>query len=347
MANTNRERVDEGAFDVDFEPVRQEETTATRRELGGVATKNARGKIADPDDVVSIYLTSMPSVLLSKEEEIELGEVVQAGLRAAQALETGGELDNDERRTLRLDIARGDQATERFIVANVRLVVSIAKRYHSSGMDPADLIQEGNLGLIHAVEKFDPTKGFKFSTYATWWIRQSVTRAIANSGRVVRLPVHMDETIRKIYKAQKHLENVLGRAPTLDDLAKYLYLTPEQVADALSFSSSAMSFDQLVNPDGERTLGDTIQDPRAIDPQAATEESLHSKDVAALLSGLDPREREILRMRFGFENDGELQTLETIGKRFDLTRERIRQIEARAMCKLRHPSTRVDPGLLG
>jgi RNA polymerase primary sigma factor len=234
-----------------------------------------------------------------------------------------------------------EQAKQELIVANLRLVVSIAKRYQSPGLPLADLVQEGNLGLIHAVEKFDWRKGFKFSTYATWWIRQAITRGIANTGRTIRLPVHAGDQLTRLRKAQASLEVKHGRPATLAELAAELDLPVDKLTDIFRYAGGTLSLSDPLREDGDAELGDVVADPSAASPFDAAAESLLPDEVARLLAPLDERERTIIRLRYGLDR-GEPRTLEEVGEAFNLTRERIRQIEARAMSKLRHPS--VDTG---
>jgi RNA polymerase sigma factor (sigma-70 family) len=293
---------------------------------------------APEEDLVRVYLNDIGKhTLLTKADEATLAQRIEAGNAAAKELGEKTGLTASRKRELRTAIREGEDATQTFIKANLRLVVSIAKKYQASELPLLDLIQEGNLGLIHAVEKFDWRKGFKFSTYATWWIRQAITRGIANSGRTVRLPVHAGDQVSRLRKVQGTLEAKLGRRPTVEELAEELNTTPEKVTEIMLYAADTLSLSEPLREDGEAELGDVVTDPTAVSPFEAAAEALLPDEVARMLAPLDPREREILRLRFGLDR-GEPRTLEEVGESFNLTRERIRQIEARAMSKLRHPS---------
>jgi len=291
----------------------------------------------EDEDLVRLYLGDIGThELLSKEDEATLGRLMDEARQARRALEEG-EPDPQRRRELEERVRKGEEAKRLFIQANLRLVVSIAKRYQASGLPLLDLIQEGNMGLIHAVEKFDWRKGFKFSTYATWWIRQAITRGIANTGRTIRLPVHAGDSLARVQRAQIQLELKLGRAPTVQELAEEVDLPYDKLVEALRFRAEPVSLSEPLRDDGDAELGDVVEDRQSSTPFDVAAEHLLPSEIARLLAPLDSREREILRLRYGLDR-GEPRTLEEVGEHLHLTRERIRQIEARAMSKLRHPS---------
>ena len=286
-------------------------------------------------DSVGQYLNEIGMVpLLNAQEERELSKLIEAGF-AARARKEEGETGREVDRTIRT----AEQAKDRFIRSNLRLVVSVARRYPlPPGMELLDLIQEGNLGLEHAVDKFDWRKGFKFSTYATWWIRQAITRGIANTGRTIRLPVHAGDTLARLQKARSRLELKLGRQATLSELSAEVEMPEDKVTEALRFAAEPLSLSEPLREDGDAELGDVVEDRSAESPFEVAATSLLPEEISRLLAPLDTREREILKLRFGLDR-GEPRTLEEVGEHFNLTRERIRQIEARAMSKLRHPSS--------
>ena len=294
----------------------------------------------DEEDLVRLYLTDIGQYpLLTKEGEVRLAQQIESGVEARTALaEKGDSLAPARRRELKRNLKRGDDAQRTFVQSNLRLVVSIAKKYQASGLPLLDLIQEGNLGLMHAVEKFDWRKGFKFSTYATWWIRQAITRGIANTGRTIRLPVHAGDTLARLQKARSRLELKLGRQATLAELSAEVEMPEEKVTEALRFAAEPLSLSEPLREDGDAELGDVVPDHHAESPFEEAVTSLLPEEISRLLAPLDTREREILKLRFGLDR-GEPRTLEEVGEHFNLTRERIRQIEARAMSKLRHPSS--------
>jgi RNA polymerase sigma factor (sigma-70 family) len=301
-------------------------------------------RVAVPDeDLVRLYLNDVGRHgLLSKDDEVRLAQAVEAGQRARAELAAGGGLDAGRRRRLSGLVREGERAGETFVMANLRLVVSIAKKYQAAELPLLDLVQEGNLGLIHAVEKFDWRKGFKFSTYATWWIRQAISRGIANSGRTVRLPVHAGDLLNRVVKARGRLEGQLGRRPTTAELAADLGVDATKVIEILRHVSEPVSLSAPLGRDGDAELGDVIEDHGAVSPFEAAATALLADEVARMLLVLDQRERQILALRFGLDR-GLPRTLDEVGAHFHLTRERIRQIEARALSKLRHPTA--DPNL--
>ena len=294
----------------------------------------------DDEDLVRLYLTDIGQYeLLTKDDEVRLAQAIEAGRAATPIIEAGAKgLSRKERTEMAMDIRNGEKATTQFVQSNLRLVVSIAKKYQASGLPLLDLIQEGNLGLMHAVEKFDWRKGFKFSTYATWWIRQAITRGIANTGRTIRLPVHAGDTLARVQKAQARLELQFGRPATLKELGKEVELPEDKLIEALRFRAEPLSLSEPLREDGDAELGDVVEDRSAESPFEVAAVALLPDEIDRLLNPLDQREREILKLRFGLDR-GEPRTLEEVGEHFNLTRERIRQIEARAMSKLRHPSS--------
>jgi RNA polymerase primary sigma factor len=290
-------------------------------------------------DLVRVYLNEIGKVpLLNAEQEVDLAKRIEAGLYAEHVLSEQGEaLPLPERRELRALAVDGQRAKEHLLQANLRLVVSLAKRYTGHGMPFLDLIQEGNLGLIRAVEKFDYTKGFKFSTYATWWIRQAITRAMADQARTIRIPVHMVEVINKLARVQRQMLQDLGREPTPEELAKELDMTPEKVIEVQKYGREPISLHTPLGEDGDSEFGDLIEDSEAIVPADAVSFTLLQEQLHAVLDTLSEREAGVVSMRFGL-TDGQPKTLDEIGKVYGVTRERIRQIESKTMSKLRHPS---------
>ena len=291
------------------------------------------------DDHVKMYLKEIGKVnLLTPEEELSLAKRMADGETAKEQIEEIGEnIDEDSKKQIDLLFADGEKAKKSLAEANLRLVVSIAKRYVGRGMLFLDLIQEGNLGLIKAVDKFDYTKGYKFSTYATWWIRQAITRAIADQARTIRIPVHMVETINKLVRVSRQLVQELGREPTPEELAKELNMPVDKVREISKISQEPVSLETPIGEEEDSHLGDFIPDDDAPAPAEAASHTLLKEQLSDVLSTLTPREEKVLRLRFGLE-DGRSRTLEEVGKEFNVTRERIRQIEAKALRKLRHPS---------
>ena len=291
------------------------------------------------DDHVKMYLKEIGKVnLLTPEEELSLAKRMADGETAKEQIEEIGEnIDEDSKKQIDLLIADGEKAKKSLAEANLRLVVSIAKRYVGRGMLFLDLIQEGNLGLIKAVDKFDYTKGYKFSTYATWWIRQAITRAIADQARTIRIPVHMVETINKLVRVSRQLVQELGREPTPEELAKELNMPVDKVREISKISQEPVSLETPIGEEEDSHLGDFIPDEDAPAPSEAASFVLLKEQPGAVLETLSEREAKVLRLRFGLD-DGRARTLEEVGKEFDVTRERIRQIEAKALRKLRHPS---------
>ena len=293
-------------------------------------------------DLVRAYLKEIGRVaLLNAEQEVELAKRIEAGLFAAEKIRQAEAGEIKMTKTVRKDLdwlsADGLRAKDHLLEANLRLVVSVAKRYTGRGMAFLDLIQEGNLGLIRAVEKFDYTKGYKFSTYATWWIRQAITRAMADQARTIRIPVHMVEQINKLTRVQRQMLQDLGREPTADELATELDMTPDKVVEIQGYAREPVSLEQNVGDEGDSQLGDFIEDADAPIAAEVVSFGLLQRELDSVLKTLPEREAAVVAMRFGL-TDGQPRTLDEIGKEFGLTRERIRQIEAKTLSKLRHPS---------
>jgi len=332
---------DEDELDVDPET---EETKVLPEEEEEEAKKAVVQEIdlsvkAPTNDPVRMYLKEIGKVpLLTAKEEVTLAKRIEAGEKAAETLEREEEsLPRDEVRKLRRVERDGMNAKKKLVEANLRLVVSIAKRYVGRGMLFLDLIQEGNLGLIRAVEKFDYRKGFKFSTYATWWIRQAITRAIADQARTIRIPVHMVETINKLIRIQRQLLQELGREPMPEEIADEMGLTPEKVREILKISQEPVSLETPIGEEEDSQLGDFIEDQEAEVPADAASFSLLQEQLQEVLDTLSERERKVIELRFGLIN-GHPRTLEEVGRVFGVTRERIRQIESKTLSKLRHPN---------
>ena len=313
----------------------EEESEALRQ-----ARKDA--ELTASADSVRAYLKQIGKVaLLNAEEEVELAKRIEAGLYATERLrrimESGEKISTAQKRDLNWISRDGNRAKNHLLEANLRLVVSLAKRYTGRGMAFLDLIQEGNLGLIRAVEKFDYTKGYKFSTYATWWIRQAITRAMADQARTIRIPVHMVEVINKLGRIQRELLQDLGREPTPEELAKEMDITPEKVLEIQQYAREPISLDQTIGDEGDSQLGDFIEDSEAVVAVDAVSFTLLQDQLQSVLETLSEREAGVVRLRFGL-TDGQPRTLDEIGQVYGVTRERIRQIESKTMSKLRHPS---------
>ena len=304
------------------------------------ATALSSDELVHVSDPVRMYLQEIGRYpLLTPQQEVELAMQMEAGGRASEKLEdvAASELPVADRVILQRSARNADRARKRLVEANLRLVVSIAKKYVGRGLSLLDLIQEGNLGLIRAVEKFDYRKGFKFSTYATWWIRQAVTRALADQARTIRVPVHMVETINKLARAQRTLMQELGREPTISEIALELELEPQQVTELRRIAQDPVSLETPLGEEDDSTLGDFVEDTDADVPVEVASFKLLQEYLSLVLEGLNERERQVLIMRFGLA-DGKVKTLEEVGSHFNVTRERIRQIETKALAKLRQPA---------
>ncbi len=325
--------------DEDNEPAIEEITEIEEEEL---VDPNTLVDSFNIDDPVRMYLKEIGKVpLLTAEQEVDLATVMSAGReaeeRVAQAEADGVTLPEEELAALKKQIKSGERAKQQLAEANLRLVVSIAKRYVGRGMLFLDLIQEGNLGLIKAVEKFDYTKGYKFSTYATWWIRQAITRAIADQARTIRIPVHMVETINKVIRVSRQLLQELGHDPSPEEISAEINMPVDKVREILKIAQEPVSLETPIGEEEDSHLGDFIPDEGASEPSEAASFTLLKEQLVDVLGTLTPREEKVLKLRFGIE-DGRTRTLEEVGKEFNVTRERIRQIEAKALRKLRHPS---------
>jgi RNA polymerase primary sigma factor len=329
--------------EVEAEP-EAESTEFTWDEEESEALRQARkdAEMTASADSVRAYLKQIGKVaLLNAEEEVDLAKRIEAGLygaeRQRQLEESGEKVPLQQRRDLNWIIRDGERAKNHLLEANLRLVVSLAKRYTGRGMAFLDLIQEGNLGLIRAVEKFDYTKGYKFSTYATWWIRQAITRAMADQARTIRIPVHMVEVINKLGRIQRELLQDLGREPTPEELAKEMDITPDKVLEIQQYAREPISLDQTIGDEGDSQLGDFIEDSEAVVAVDAVSFTLLQDQLQSVLHTLSEREAGVVKLRFGL-TDGQPRTLDEIGQVYGVTRERIRQIESKTMSKLRHPS---------
>ncbi|MEN3316568.1 MAG: polymerase primary sigma factor [Acidimicrobiaceae bacterium] len=324
-------------------PAGRTHTPARAHREGSPAGGREGSDRAASSDPVRTYLTEIGKIgLLSGADEVMLARRIEAGLHAAariaalEDVDAGGTVDEGELVPLEAVVAAGFHAKKQLTEANLRLVVSIAKRYMGRGLLFLDLIQEGNLGLIRAVEKFDYTKGFKFSTYATWWIRQAITRAIADQARTIRIPVHMVETINTVLRVQRQLLQELGREPTPEELGAKLEMPPAKVREIQRIAQEPVSLEMPVGQEDGSALGDFIEDRQAVEPADAAARALLAEAVSEALEELTERERQVVRLRFGLD-DGQVRTLEEVGREFGVTRERIRQIEAKTLARLRHP----------
>jgi RNA polymerase primary sigma factor len=334
------DQVVEALREVDIE-VREDSPEAVYGTVGGMDEI----EVSDP---VRMYLQEIGRVpLLDAQQEVELSMQMETGRRAAEKLRADGEGAPAEKAILQRARREGERAQQRLVEANLRLVVSIAKKYVGRGMPLLDLVQEGNLGLMRAVEKFDYRKGFKFSTYASWWIRQAVTRALADQGRTIRVPVHMVETINKLAAVQRNLNQELGREPTIEEIAADLELEPAKVSELRRIAQDPVSLETPLGEEDDSTLGDFVEDTEAEAPVRAASFKLLQEYLGVVLEELNERERQVLIMRFGLAN-GRIHTLEEVGRHFNVTRERIRQLETKAVAKLRQPSrARKLEGYLG
>ncbi len=328
------------AFDQVFVALRELDITIREDSNDALAaTALSNDELVHVSDPVRMYLQEIGRFpLLTPQQEVELAMQMESGIRAEEKVEVAlGDIPTAERVILERAIRLADRARKRLVEANLRLVVSIAKKYVGRGLSLLDLIQEGNLGLIRAVEKFDYRKGFKFSTYATWWIRQAVTRALADQARTIRVPVHMVETINKLARAQRTLMQELGREPTIGEIASEMEIEPDRVSELRRIAQDPVSLETPLGEEDDSTLGDFVKDNDADVPVEAASFRLLQEYLNLALEGLNDRERQVLIMRFGLA-DGKVRTLEEVGAHFQVTRERIRQIETKALAKLRQPA---------
>ncbi len=295
--------------------------------------------VLSPDDTVGLYLMeSCHHPILTAQQEVELASLMEEGREAAKVLEErGDQLSDEERARLEETVKQGQEARKRLIECNYRLVISIAKKYEGRGLPLLDLIQEGNIGLMRAVDKFNHHLGYKFSTYATWWIRQAITRAIADQSRTIRVPVHMTERIAELGRVSRRLSQQLGREPTVEEIAEAMDLPPQKVQRMLKVAQQPLSLEMPVGEDEDSSLGDFVEDDQTLAPGESAAQRMLREELERLLASLEPREVQILQLRYGLK-DGRSLTLEQVGKKYGLTRERIRQIEVQALRKLRHPS---------
>ncbi|HLI40106.1 MAG TPA: RNA polymerase sigma factor [Streptosporangiaceae bacterium] len=332
-------------LDLDLDPAIDADVASLEAEAAALSSEADRLAEADLDDQtpamgdsVHTYLKSIGRTsLLTAEQEVDLAKRIEAGLFAEHKLETAADLGEDYRRELELVAEDGRRAKAHMLEANLRLVVSVAKKYSDRGLSLLDVVQEGNLGLIRAVEKFDYTKGYKFSTYAMWWIRQAIQRGFADSARTIRLPVHVLEMLSKLSRVERDMHQRLGREPTPEELAVELDRTPDQIEELLRTSRQPISLDSTIGEDGETSIGDLIEDVDAPEASELVDRQLMAEQLRSALDALTPREATIMAMRFGLY-DGNPHTLDEIGRALGLTRERIRQLEKQSLSKLRHPS---------
>jgi RNA polymerase primary sigma factor len=322
--------------DAELELFRDDETGDTQTEVVDVRQASSLDGI-DSDDTISLYFREVGSVpLLTRDDEVSLAKRIEAGTKARDRLMSARDLSQQDRWDLERTAEDGQLAWDHLVKANSRLVISMAKKYRGQGVPFLDLIQEGNVGLMKAADKFDFTRGFKFSTYATWWIRQAITRALANQGRTIRVPVHMSDRIRKLFAIAQAMEQDLGRRPTPLELSERMNVPEDKVRQMLRVARRSLSLEKPVGEEQDSELGHFIEDESSPDPLEEASFQLLQNDLDDLLQCLTAREARILRLRYGLEN-GQPHTLKEVGKKFNLTRERIRQIEQEALCKLRHP----------
>ena len=324
--------------DIDLEPISDADVVSLEAEAAALVEADLDDQTPAMGDSVHTYLKSIGRTsLLTAEQEVDLAKRIEAGLFAEHKLETAADLDESLRRELELVAEDGRRAKAHMLEANLRLVVSVAKKYSDRGLSLLDVVQEGNLGLIRAVEKFDYTKGYKFSTYAMWWIRQAIQRGFADSARTIRLPVHVLEMLSKLSRVERDMHQRLGREPTPEELAVELDRTPDQIEELLRTSRQPISLDSTIGEDGETSIGDLIEDVDAPEASELVDRQLLADQLRHALDALTPREATIMAMRFGLY-DGNPHTLDEIGRALGLTRERIRQLEKQSLSKLRHPS---------
>ncbi|HEX6946255.1 MAG TPA: RNA polymerase sigma factor [Acidimicrobiia bacterium] len=344
MAEVQQELEDVDAPGEAFESVAEElraKGIKLMEEGPGVAEEEIAVSQIPVSDPVRLYLNEISRYpLLTGQQEVELSMEMERGRKAAARLETEKDLSPEDRALLEQEVHAGRHAHQQLVQSNLRLVVSLARRYVGRGMSLLDLIQEGNLGLMRAVERFDYRRGFKFSTYATWWIRQAISRAIADQGRTIRMPVHVLDAVNKLTRAQRELTQQLGRAPTMEELAADLEIDVDRVVELSRIAMDTVSLEMPVGDDDSGTLGDLVEDVDSERPPEAASFASLQDELAEALEGLSPREREVLIMRFGLA-DGRMRTLEEVGAYFNVTRERVRQLETKALAKLRHPDRSV------